>query len=76
MPLRNSSSSDQVIVNLEINRNKSDSIFSEEREYKTYLGREFVKAFEEVECAYVGGSEQTGLSVLLVSIATFIVRVL
>ena len=55
---------------------KCESIFSEEREYKRYLGREFVKAFEEVECAYVGGSESTGVSFLLVSIATFIVQVL
>ena len=57
-------------------KNVSQQIFSEEREYKTYLGREFVKAFEEVECAYVGGSENMGVSVLLVTIATFIVQVL
>ena len=64
--------------NQKINKIKTDSelIFSEEREYKRYLGREFIKAFEEVECAYVGGSENMGVSVLLVTIATFIVQVL
>ena len=77
MPLRNSLSSDQV-RNQKINKIKKNSelIFSEEREYKRYLGREFIKAFEEVECAYVGGSDQTGLSVLLLTIASFIVQVL
>jgi len=37
----------------------------EQRHHRTYLGREFTKAFEEVECAYVGSSGHVQVSWLV-----------
>lgn len=44
-------------------------MYRSESPHKEYLGREFSKAFEEVECAYVGGAGHVHVSLLaLVSV--------
>ena len=44
-------------------------MYRSESPHKEYLGREFSKAFEEVECAYVGGAGNVHVSLLaLVSV--------
>jgi len=46
-----------------------ESVYRSESPHKEYLGREFSKAFEEVECAYVGGAGHVHVSLLaLVSV--------
>merc|ERR1719225_1646090 len=48
----------------------------EQRHHKAYLGREFSKAFEEVECSYVGGCGEFGVSVTVLTLMIVISRVL
>ena len=52
------------------------SCFAEQRHHKAYLGREFTKAFEEVECAYVGSACFSQVSVFALTLMTVISRVL
>merc|ERR1719422_2769673 len=40
----------------------------EQRHHRTYLGREFTKAFEEVECAYVGSCGHVQVSRLVMAL--------
>ena len=48
------------------------NIVSEQRHHKAYLGREFTKAFEEVECSYVGAAGHDHVSLLLLSLLSLI----
>ena len=52
------------------------SCFADQRHHKAYLGREFSKAFEEVECSYVGGCGGLGVSVTVLTLVTLLSRVM